>query len=107
MSDDDLIAQLEEHERRLVFDRFDYDDAWALGSLLVGLGVGRGLPIAVDIRRPSPMLSGIGPTPSAPSLFLSGSAGYPRLRQASVNADVNSGARSAASRRTVIGPADP
>jgi uncharacterized protein (UPF0303 family) len=51
VTDDDLIAQLEDQEQRLVFDRFDYDDAWALGRRLVGLGVGRGLPIAVDIRR--------------------------------------------------------
>jgi uncharacterized protein (UPF0303 family) len=48
---DDLIAELEEQERRLVFDRFDFDDAWALGGLLAGLATERGLPIAVDIRR--------------------------------------------------------
>jgi uncharacterized protein (UPF0303 family) len=48
---DDLIGELEEQERRLVFDRFDFDDAWALGSLLVKLAGDRGLPIAVDIRR--------------------------------------------------------
>jgi uncharacterized protein (UPF0303 family) len=55
MTDDDdlttLIARLEEQERRLTFDRFDHDDAWALGCLLVDLATGRELPIAVDIRR--------------------------------------------------------
>jgi uncharacterized protein (UPF0303 family) len=48
---DDLIAQLEEQERRLVFDRFDFDDAWALGCRLVDLATARSLGIAVDIRR--------------------------------------------------------
>ncbi|MEV6302076.1 heme-degrading domain-containing protein [Actinoplanes sp. NPDC051861] len=48
---EDLIAVIEEQERRLVFPRFDETDAWALGSLLVGLATGRRLPIAVDIRR--------------------------------------------------------
>jgi uncharacterized protein (UPF0303 family) len=55
MNDDDgltaLIARLEEQERRLTFARFDNADAWALGCLLVDLGTGRDLPIAVDIRR--------------------------------------------------------
>jgi uncharacterized protein (UPF0303 family) len=54
MTDDDLsalIARLEEQERRLVFARFDYSDAWALGCLLVDLATGPDLPIAVDIRR--------------------------------------------------------
>jgi uncharacterized protein (UPF0303 family) len=55
MTDDDdltaLIGRLEEQERRLTFDRFDHDDAWALGCLLVDLATGRDLPIAVDIRR--------------------------------------------------------
>ncbi|MEV4539083.1 heme-degrading domain-containing protein [Asanoa sp. NPDC049518] len=48
---DDLIAELEEQERRLVFARFDNDDAWRLGSLIVSLGRERSLPITVDIRR--------------------------------------------------------
>ena len=51
MSDDDLISRLEEQERRLVFTRFDYADAWHLGSLLVDLATSRDLPVAVDIRR--------------------------------------------------------
>jgi uncharacterized protein (UPF0303 family) len=48
---DDLINQIEDQERRLTFARFDHDDAWALGCLLVNLATGRDLPIAVDIRR--------------------------------------------------------
>ena len=48
---DDLISRLEQQERDLVFTRFDYADAWALGSLLVELANQRGLPVAVDIRR--------------------------------------------------------
>jgi uncharacterized protein (UPF0303 family) len=46
-----LIARLEEQERRLVFARFDFDDAWALGCRLVDLARERALPVAVDIRR--------------------------------------------------------
>jgi uncharacterized protein (UPF0303 family) len=53
VSDDggELIARLEEQERRLTFARFDFADAWQLGCLLVDLATGRDLPIAVDIRR--------------------------------------------------------
>ena len=51
MTDDDLIARLEEHEERLTFARFDNADAWHLGSLLVDLATGRDLPVAIDIRR--------------------------------------------------------
>jgi len=45
------VKELREQEDRLVFDRFDNRDAWRLGSRLVELGMVRGLPIAVDIRR--------------------------------------------------------
>lgn len=51
MTDDDLIARLEQQERDLIFTRFDYADAWRLGSLLVALATERGLPVAIDIRR--------------------------------------------------------
>ncbi|MFI1991939.1 heme-degrading domain-containing protein [Actinoplanes sp. NPDC020271] len=53
MSDEtqNLIAEIEEQERRLVFGKFDEADAWALGCLLVNLATQRGLPVAVDIRR--------------------------------------------------------
>jgi uncharacterized protein (UPF0303 family) len=46
-----LIAELERQEQRLQFTRFDNDDAWRLGCLIVALAKERQLPIAVDIRR--------------------------------------------------------
>ncbi|MGI5468938.1 heme-degrading domain-containing protein [Streptomyces sp. CA-132043] len=55
MTTDD-IDTLEEHERRLVFDRFGNDDAWALGSLLVGLARERNAAVTVSIRRGSQRL---------------------------------------------------
>ncbi|WP_433216736.1 heme-degrading domain-containing protein [Dactylosporangium sp. CS-047395] len=48
---DDLIKELEAQEARLLFDRFDNDDAWALGCLLVETAKERGHGITVDIRR--------------------------------------------------------
>ncbi|NBE52056.1 heme-degrading domain-containing protein [Streptomyces sp. YC537] len=42
---------LEEQEHRLVLGQFTYDDAWALGSLLVELARERNAPVAIDIRR--------------------------------------------------------
>jgi uncharacterized protein (UPF0303 family) len=46
----ELVRVLEAQERRLVFDRFGYEDAWRLGSLLVDTARQRELPIVVDIR---------------------------------------------------------
>lgn len=45
------IARLEAQERELIFTRFDYSDAWNLGSWLVATATERGLPVAIDIRR--------------------------------------------------------
>lgn len=45
------VEELEAQERRLVFPRFTYDDAWALGSLLVELARERQAPVAIDIHR--------------------------------------------------------
>jgi uncharacterized protein (UPF0303 family) len=45
------IEELEAQERRLVFRQFTYDDAWALGSLLVDMARERQAPVAVDIHR--------------------------------------------------------
>ncbi|MER5176939.1 heme-degrading domain-containing protein [Streptomyces sp. NPDC002896] len=45
------IAELEDQERRLVLKQFTYDDAWALGALLVELARSRNAPVAIDIRR--------------------------------------------------------
>jgi uncharacterized protein (UPF0303 family) len=46
-----LIAAIEEQEERLQLPGFDEDDAWALGSLLVGLARERSLAVTVDVRR--------------------------------------------------------
>lgn len=48
---EELIAALEEQERRLVLSRFDNADAWSLGRRLVDLAQERGLGITIDIRR--------------------------------------------------------
>ncbi|MEU6390643.1 heme-degrading domain-containing protein [Streptomyces sp. NPDC046939] len=45
------IPTLEEQERRLILDSFTYDDAWALGTLLVELARERQAPVAIDITR--------------------------------------------------------
>ncbi|GGL71355.1 UPF0303 protein [Streptomyces fumigatiscleroticus] len=45
------LDELQAQERRLVFRRFTYEDAWALGSLLVELARERQAPVAVDIHR--------------------------------------------------------
>jgi uncharacterized protein (UPF0303 family) len=46
-----LIARIEEQERRLVLPRFDNDDAWRLGTILVDLARARSAPVTIDIRR--------------------------------------------------------
>ncbi|MCW7946558.1 hypothetical protein AAW14_32435 [Streptomyces hygroscopicus] len=45
------IAELEAQEHRLTLHHFTYDDAWALGTLLVELARARKAPVAIDIRR--------------------------------------------------------
>ncbi|MGV9565247.1 heme-degrading domain-containing protein [Streptomyces sp. NPDC003480] len=45
------IPELEAQERRLTLTHFTYDDAWALGTLLVELARARSAPVAIDIRR--------------------------------------------------------
>ncbi|MFJ7078092.1 heme-degrading domain-containing protein [Streptomyces sp. NPDC098781] len=45
------LEELEAQERRLVFPRFTYEDAWALGSLLVEMARERQAPVAIDIHR--------------------------------------------------------
>ena len=47
----DLLDELEAQESRLVFDRFDDDTAWALGSALRDAASAGGLPIAISVRR--------------------------------------------------------
>lgn len=45
------VEELEAQERRLVFSHFTFEDAWALGSLLVELALERQAPLAIDIHR--------------------------------------------------------
>ncbi|MBM7091024.1 heme-degrading domain-containing protein [Streptomyces sp. S12] len=45
------VEELEAQERRLVFRRFTYEDAWELGSLLVRMARERRAPVAIDIHR--------------------------------------------------------
>jgi len=47
----ELVATIEEQEKRLQFTRFTLEDAWTIGSRLVELGRERGLGITVDITR--------------------------------------------------------
>jgi uncharacterized protein (UPF0303 family) len=48
---EELIARLEDQERRLHFTRFDNIDAWTLGCRLVEVAQERRLPVTIDIRR--------------------------------------------------------
>ncbi|WP_030691548.1 heme-degrading domain-containing protein [Streptomyces globisporus] len=45
------VAELEAQEARLTLPRFTYEDAWTLGTLLVGLCRERKAPVAIDVRR--------------------------------------------------------
>ncbi|MFE0523614.1 heme-degrading domain-containing protein [Streptomyces sp. NPDC058954] len=45
------VEELQAQQRRLVFPQFTYEDAWALGSLLVELARERQAPVAIDIHR--------------------------------------------------------
>jgi uncharacterized protein (UPF0303 family) len=45
------IAAVEEDERTLLFTRFDNDDAWRLGCLLVEFAQERTLAVTIDVRR--------------------------------------------------------
>ncbi|MCW2823388.1 MAG: hypothetical protein JWQ91_305 [Aeromicrobium sp.] len=47
----DLLTELLDQERRLVFDTFDDAVAWDVGVALREAGVAAGLPIAISVRR--------------------------------------------------------
>ena len=47
----ELIARVEEQERRLVFATFDYNDAWRLGNVLADVARARQAPVVIDIAR--------------------------------------------------------
>ena len=46
------LDQLARQEEILVFDRFDEDTAWSIGSKLVGVAQAQNAPVAVNIRTP-------------------------------------------------------
>jgi uncharacterized protein (UPF0303 family) len=46
-----LIAEVTQQEAALVLTRFDNDDAWRLGTILVQLAQERRLPVTLDITR--------------------------------------------------------
>jgi uncharacterized protein (UPF0303 family) len=50
-SDRSLLDELEAQEGRLVFDRFDDDTAWTLGTTLREAANAAELPVAISVRR--------------------------------------------------------
>jgi len=52
----DLIAELEQQEKELVFDRFDHADAWRLGTRITEIAQTAGHGVGIDIRRPGLIL---------------------------------------------------
>lgn len=50
-ADRSLLDELEAQESRLVFDWFDDDTAWALGSTLRDVASAAELPVAISVRR--------------------------------------------------------
>ena len=52
----ELLDRIAAEESELVLDKFDEDDAWRLGCLIVEEGRRRKLPIAADIRKPGQIL---------------------------------------------------
>jgi len=51
MTEEALLETLLDQERRLQFDKFDNDDAFALGMIVVERARASKLPIAVDVTR--------------------------------------------------------
>jgi len=52
----ELLDRILAEEAELIFDRFDEDDAWRLGNLIVEEARQRKAPVAIDIRRPAQVL---------------------------------------------------
>jgi len=52
----DLISELEQQERELVFDVFDHTDAWRLGARITEIAQAAGHGVGIDIRRPGRIL---------------------------------------------------
>ena len=51
MTGRELLDELEAQERRIVFDRFDEETAWALGVALREAALSAGAPVAISVRR--------------------------------------------------------
>jgi len=51
MSGRERLDELEAQEDRLVFDRFDDDTAWTLGTTLREMAGASDLPVAISVRR--------------------------------------------------------
>src|SRR5258708_7102530 len=69
MADDPTGITLEHiaaEEAELLFARFDFDDAWRLGTMLVEAARSQQLPIAIDISRGGQQLFHAGLPGSAP-----------------------------------------
>jgi len=52
----EVLDRIAAEEAELVLDRFDEEDAWKLGKLLVEEAERRSLSVAIDIRRPGQIL---------------------------------------------------
>ncbi len=52
----EYLDRIAAEEAELVFDRFDEEDAWKLGSLMTEEARRRGIQLAIDIRRPAQIL---------------------------------------------------
>ena len=50
------MAELAGQETRFVFDSFDHQAAWRLGTLMVERAIRENAPIIIDIRRPGMIL---------------------------------------------------
>lgn len=51
MSAGELLEELVAQEERLVFERFDEETAWVVGSTLREIARERALPVAISVRR--------------------------------------------------------
>jgi uncharacterized protein (UPF0303 family) len=45
------LSELRRHEEELVFERFDHQDAWQLGSRMASQAIAEGHAVVIDIRR--------------------------------------------------------
>ncbi len=55
-TNEELIAVLEDQERKLVFRTFDQLDAWRVGQLITDAAIAEGHKVLIDIRRPNLVL---------------------------------------------------